>query len=358
MAKPKLGLYWAASCGGCEIAVLDTQLKVLEIAAFFDIVFWPCAMDFKYEDVRAMADGEITLTLFNGAIRSSENYEMAKLLRRKSKVLCAFGSCASDGCIPGLANFTNLASILQYVYDDSPSTVNPEHQRPQTSYDVPEGKLSLPTLWNTVRTLPQVVDVDYIIPGCPPQPQRIGEVVDAVIDILQNGKPLPPKGTVLGADPRACCEECPRKRDIKKIRSFVRPHEIVADPEVCLLEQGILCMGPATRGGCGAKCVKAGVPCRGCYGAPAGVRDQGAKMASALAGVIDSTDPEEIDQIIGGIADLVGTLYRFSLPSSTLRRFQGSQTATPSGGGAPPGSAARSAGRAGAVGLVGAAARR
>ena len=41
MPKPKLGLYWAASCGGCEIAVLDTELKVLEIADFFDIVFWP-----------------------------------------------------------------------------------------------------------------------------------------------------------------------------------------------------------------------------------------------------------------------------------------------------------------------------
>jgi coenzyme F420-reducing hydrogenase gamma subunit len=117
MPKPKLGLYWAASCGGCEIAVLDTELKVLEIADFFDIVFWPCAMDFKYDDVRALADGEITLTLFNGAIRSSENYEMAKLMRAKSTVLCAFGSCAADGCIPGLANFTSLEAIERYVYD-------------------------------------------------------------------------------------------------------------------------------------------------------------------------------------------------------------------------------------------------
>ena len=322
MPKPKLGLYWAASCGGCEIAVLDTELKVLEIADFFDIVFWPCAMDFKYDDVRALADGEITLTLFNGAIRSSENYEMAKLLRAKSTVLCAFGSCAADGCIPGLANFTSLEAITRYVYDDSPSTVNPEHVRPQPVWDVPEGTLRLPQLWNTVRTLTQVVDVDYVIPGCPPQPDQIKAVVDAVVDILKNGKPLPPKGTVLGANPRACCEECPRKRDVKKIRAFVRPHELIPDPEICLLEQGLICMGPATRGGCGAKCVKAGVPCRGCYGPPTGVHDQGAKMASALGGVIDSTDPEEIERIIAGIPDLVGTFYRFSLPGSTLRRRQ------------------------------------
>jgi len=322
MAKPKLALYWAASCGGCEIAVLDTELKVLEIADFFDIVFWPCAMDFKYEDVRALEDGGITLTLFNGAIRSSENYEMAKLLRRKSKILCAFGSCASDGCIPGLANCNTLEEILSYVYEESPSTDNAERVRPRIETEVPEGTLRIPELWNTVRTLPQVVDVDYIIPGCPPQPDQIKVVVDAVISILKGEAPLPPQGTILGATARACCEECPRQRDVKKIKSFVRPHEVVPDPDVCLLEQGIICMGPATRGGCGAKCVKAGVPCRGCYGLPSDVHDQGAKMIAALAGVIDSEDPEEIDRILSGISDPVGTFYRFSLPHSTLRRRQ------------------------------------
>ena len=94
------------------------------------------------------------------------------------------------------------------------------------------------------------------------------------------------------------------------------------DPDLCLLEQGIVCLGPATRGGCGAKCVSAGVPCRGCYGLPAGVRDQGAKMVAALAGVIDSEDPEEIEGILSQIADPIGTFYRFSLPHSTLRRRQ------------------------------------
>ena len=61
MSKPKLALYWAASCGGCEVAVLDVAEKILDVAGFFDIVFWPCAMDFKYKDVEAMADGDIDL---------------------------------------------------------------------------------------------------------------------------------------------------------------------------------------------------------------------------------------------------------------------------------------------------------
>jgi F420-non-reducing hydrogenase small subunit len=320
--KPKLAVYWAASCGGCDIAILDIEEKILAVADFFDVCFWPCATDFKYKDVEALEDKGITLTLFNGAIRNSENYELAELLRRKSVVLCAFGSCASEGCIPGLANLTTRAAIWDYVYLKSPSTVNPEGVFPQPKYKVPEGELTIPVMWNTVRTLPQVVEVDYIIPGCPPQSDQIGAVVGAVIDILQNGKPLPPKGTVLGATDKTCCDECPRKREVKKITKFIRPFEIVSDPEVCLLEQGMLCCGPATRSGCGAKCVKAGVPCRGCYGNPVNVRDQGAKMISAIASVIDSTNPEEIAKIIAQIPDPVGTFYRFSLPDSMLRRAQ------------------------------------
>jgi F420-non-reducing hydrogenase small subunit len=323
MAKPKLALYWAASCGGCEIAVLDTELKVLEIADFFDIVFWPCVLDFKYADVRALADGEITLTLFNGAIRNSENYELAKLLRQKSALLCAFGSCATDGGIPALANLTRREAILDYVYGGSPSTANPDETRPETEHAVPQGTLRIPHMWDTVRSLSQVVEVDYLIPGCPPQPEQIANVVNVVVDILKNGKPLPPKGTVLGADVRALCEECPRTKDVKKIRRFVRPHELIPDPEICLLEQGLICMGPATRAGCGAKCVKANVPCRGCYGMPANVRDQGAKMASAIAGVLEVEDPGEIPELVASIPDMHGTFYRFSLATSTLRRKQG-----------------------------------
>lgn len=320
MGKPKLAIYWAAACGGCDIAILDIEAKILDVVDFFDVIFWPCAMDFKYDDVRQMEDKSITLTLFNGAIRTDENYELAVLLRQKSVVLCAFGSCASEGCIPGLANFYDLESIVDYVYRKSPSLDNPSNVVPQTEVTVPEGKITIPKLWNTVRTLPQVVDVDYIIPGCPPQSDQIIAVVSAVIDILKNGKPLPPKGTVLGASEKACCDECPRERNVKKIKKFIRPFDKVTDPNVCLMEQGMVCMGPATRAGCGAKCVKAGMPCRGCYGMPTNVHDQGAKMVSAIASVIDSADPEEIDKIIDTIVDPAGTFYRFSLPDSMLRR--------------------------------------
>lgn len=320
MPKPKLAIYWAAACGGCDIAILDIEENILAVADFFDIVFWPVALDFKYDHVRALPDGDITLTLFNGAVRSSENFEMAELLRRKSKVLVAFGSCAGEGCIPALANLTSREEILDYAFRRSPSVDNPAGVLPRAECAVPEGTLHLPEMWDRVCALEDVVPVDYFIPGCPPQSDRIASAVTAVIDILENGKPLPPRGTVLGAGDKTCCDECTRQRDVKKIKEFVRPFAVDIDPDICLMEQGLVCLGPATRAGCGAKCVSANVACRGCYGKPQNVRDQGAKMASALASVIDADDPADVDRIVATIPDPVGTFYRFSMADASLRR--------------------------------------
>lgn len=319
-AKPKLALYWASSCGGCEIAVLDIKEKILDVDAAFDIVFWPVAVDFKVKDVEAMADDEIDLCLFNGAVRNSDNAYMAELLRRKAKVLVAFGSCACEGCIPALSNTTTSAATMDWIYQESPSTDNPDDVRPQERTVTPFGVLELPEFWETVRSLDQVVDVDYFVPGCPPQAHQIWAVLETVIDVLQNGKPLPPKGAVLGAGDRTCCEECPLVREEKKITGFVRPYEIIPEPGRCLLDQGILCLGPATRSGCGGLCVSVGVPCRGCYGPAPESKDQGTKMIAALASVIDSQDPEVIDRILDGVVDPIGTFYRFSMAKATLGR--------------------------------------
>jgi len=315
MAKPKVGLYWAASCGGCEIAVLDIAEHILDLAAAVDIVFWPVAIDIKYKDVEAMEDESIDLCLFNGAIRTSENEHMAKLLRQKSKVLVAYGSCASEGCIPGLANQFSRDEVFDYVYDKTPSTVNPEGIRPQTTFKVKEGDLRLPAFFDTVKTLDQVVKVEYYVPGCPP----IAEQTWAVLEAVLKGE-LPAPGSVVGAGTNALCEECERERKEKKIKRFYRPHEIVTDPEVCLLDQGVICCGVATRMGCGAQCPAVNMPCRGCYGPPEGVIDQGAKLISVLGSVIDSKDSDEIANICATVFDPLGTAYRFGVANSILRR--------------------------------------
>ncbi len=210
--KPKFAMYWAASCGGCEIAVLNIHEKILDVDANFDVVFWPVAMDAKYKDVEAMEDGSILLTLFNGGIRNDENEHMAKLMRQKSKILVAFGSCACEGCIPGLANLGDSADIVRTAFNTI-TTDNPEHVYPRTSYNMPEGEIHIPTILPVLKTLDQVVEVDYYMPGCPPESPQIAAVIDLVIQVLQGKAQLPAKGSVIGAGNSTVCDECPRKRE-------------------------------------------------------------------------------------------------------------------------------------------------
>ncbi len=314
---PKVAFYWCASCGGCEEAVLDLAENLLDVVAAVDIVFWPVALDYKRKDLEAMADGAILATFLNGAVRTSEQEEMVRLLRRKSQLMIAFGACAHLGGIPGLANLADRASVFRTAYLESPSTVNPEGTLPQTQFRSNGHALSLPAFYNTVAALDQVVDVDYYLPGCPPTPKIIASAVQRLLSGA-----LPPQGTVLAPD-HALCEECPRidsKPDELNFTGFKRPHEILVDPEKCLLAQGVLCMGPATRAGCEALCIQGNMPCTGCFGPTSRVRDQGAKLLSAIASQVSSKDESEIERILGTIPDPLGTLYRYGLPASLLRR--------------------------------------
>jgi F420-non-reducing hydrogenase small subunit len=317
-SKPKFAMYWAASCGGCEIAVLNIHEKILDVDANFEVVFWPVAMDAKYKDVEAMPDQSILLTLFNGAIRNDENAHIAKLLRRKSQILVAFGSCANEGCMPALANLSNVQEIIDTAFSTL-TTDNPQNLRPHPSYSAPEGELHIPSLYPIVRTLDQVVNVDYYMPGCPPESHQIAAVIDLVVKVLHGEAQLPPPGSVIGAGNSTVCDECARKRDVKTIKEFKRIQHVKIDPEICILEQGVLCSGPATRSGCKAICPAAGSPCIGCYGPAEGVLDYGSRLMSAVASVIDSNDPNEIDRILDGIPDPAGMFYRFNLAGSMLR---------------------------------------
>jgi len=315
--KPKIAIYWCASCGGCEEAVVDLAEDILGVVEKVDIVFWPCAMDFKRKDVEAMADGSITATLLNGAIRSSEQEEMARLLRRKSRYMIAYGACSHMGGIPSLANQFTREHLLKFYYEDGPSVVNEQKVRPQTASRQNGHELELPEIRNVVRSLDQVVEVDYYVPGCPPTPQ----ITKAAIGALLEGN-LPPKGSVLAPDV-ALCSECP-KRDSKptdlSFIEFKRPHLTEIDPDKCLLAQGIPCLGPGTRAGCGALCPSANMPCTGCFGPTSRVKDQGAKLLSSLCANVAPKEEEAIDKALRGIPDPVGTFYRYGLARSLLRR--------------------------------------
>jgi F420-non-reducing hydrogenase small subunit len=295
--------------------VVDLAEKVLDVVSLVDIVFWPVALDFKLSDVEAMADGTIDVSFINGGIRTTENEKVAKLLRRKSKFIIAFGACSSWGGVPGLANLSSRSEIFDQVYKGAPTNEGAD-VIPSGSEN--EGvKLELPMLLAQLEPLDRVIDVDYYIPGCAPTPEVIWNALQAIL----SGN-LPPKGSVVGADSRALCHTCAlneTKPEKVLIKEFRRMTEFVPDLSKCLLIQGIPCLGPVTRGGCRALCVKGGMPCTGCFGPVGGIEDFGSKAVTFLASIVDSDDEKEIDSALSKIVDVVGLTNRYSLPSSALR---------------------------------------
>jgi F420-non-reducing hydrogenase small subunit len=315
--KPKVAFYWCASCGGCEETVVDLNEDILQVVDAVDIVLWPVALDFKRGDIEAMADGDIAVSFINGAVRLSEQEEWVKLLRQKSGLVVAFGSCAHLGGIPGLGNVANRDLIFRRKYMNTPTIENVDGLTPDTTTNIDGYELELPSFYDTVRTLDQAIEVDYYLPGCPP-PSNL--VWDAVMAILQGN--LPQKGAVLAPN-KAVCDTCDRnesKPEKLAIKEFKRVATSTPNMEECFLLQGYICLGPATRSGCGERCIDGNMPCQGCFGPLGDAIDQGAKMLSTLASIIDSDDEEELACIIDTIEDPLGVFYRFSLPSSLLGR--------------------------------------
>jgi F420-non-reducing hydrogenase small subunit len=323
--KKKIAVYWSASCGGCDVSLLDTESHLLGLVELADIVYWPVAMDFKREELHRLADGSVDFGLFNGAVRTSEQKEDAELLRKKCKVLVAYGTCACFGGIPGLANLHDREQIFETAYSTTPSTENPTQARPETTFSVNSHELTLPRFFDTVLSLPQTVETDVFLPGCPPPTERIVDLVEVVARYAKTGE-IPQPGTTIASD-KALCDACPRNdtRQGGRLTEIVRPHEVVADPTRCFLDQGILCMGIATRAGCGNSCIEANMPCRGCFGPTPDMLDPAAEAISAIgsiAGEANENDvaAHEMKKAVRSVRDPVGTFYRFTLPSAFLNR--------------------------------------
>ncbi len=288
MAKAKVATTWLQSCSGCHISLLDMHAELLDVLELIDISYSTIV------DVKEVP--EVDIGIVEGAVANEDNEEILKEFREKSKTLIAFGTCASFGGIPGLRNLFEVDEILQRGYVDTESTVDGF---------VPSGS-DIPKLTPQVKTLDQVVDIDYYIPGCPPLPSTIKETLVALLE----GR-VPEKKT------RNLCEECERVKDKMLVpsRDFVTdavlsPHELESiDETACFLEQGVLCMGPATCEGCGARCLQGNMPCRGCMGPTPDALEQGAKITNALSSILPAGSLM-FDE------DIVGVGYRYSMPVS------------------------------------------
>jgi F420-non-reducing hydrogenase small subunit len=314
--KPRVAFYWNASCGGCEEAVIDLGDGFAPLLQKVEVVLWPVALDFKRRDVEAMPDGDIDVAFLNGAIRLTEQDEWAQLLRRKARVLVAFGACAHMGGVVGLGNMSEPEELLETAYRSLPSVSNPDAVLPGQPVRAAGHDLSLPVLLSSALPLASAVEVDYTIPGCPPSPAVIGAAVERLLSC-----DLPPRGAVLAPN-ASLCEACARKDSRPErieVRSLRRLGTSAIDPELCFLAQGLVCLGPGTRQGCQPGCVDAGMPCRGCFGPLDGVRDAGAAMLSAFASLLAGGE-EELRALGAALPDPAGTFWRYSYASGLVPR--------------------------------------
>lgn len=286
--KVSVATTWLQGCSGCHMSLLDMNHDLKDLLDLIDIQYSP------FVDTKEIP--EVEISLIEGAVANDENKRIVKQMRERSKTLIAFGTCACTGGISGFRNLSTREDVLTCGYIDTPTTVDGK---------IPDSPI-LPKLNEAVKALDQVVPVDHYLPGCPPLATPIKEALLSII----KGKPLPPQTHNL-------CEACTRKKDRMLIAQrdylideVVSVHELAhVDPEKCFLEQGVLCMGPATREGCGVLCPNANMPCRGCQGPPQGSPEQGAKLINCLSSLLPA----------GGLMfkeDIEGIGYCFSMPLS------------------------------------------
>jgi len=296
--KAKIGTMWLGGCSGCHLSIADLHEALLDVMELADFEFSPVLMDTKYDEIP-----ELDVVIIEGGIVNDENREFAEELREKAKFVISYGTCAVYGGIPGLRNLWDKEEVIEEAYINSITTPNEEGVIPSEE---------VPHLEGRVKPLGEVIDVDFEIPGCPPRSDVVAEVVLALL-----------KGEEIELPSTNLCEVCPREKPPEGLAmDFIKRQFEVGKPEddLCLIPQGLICMGPATISICGAECPSIAIPCRGCYGPTARVEDQGAKMISAIASDYkveeDKTvDPEEVAEQLD---DIVGTFYTFTLPAALI----------------------------------------
>jgi F420-non-reducing hydrogenase small subunit len=282
----KIAEEWFGICGGCEVTILDIGEPLLDLLPKLEFVHMPVIMDHKlYGQLGEKTEPEIPeadVGIITGGIRNEEHKVLAEEMRRKVDTLIAMGSCACYGGVPALANQFLVDDIYEKVFRGT-ITTDPG--------DTP--KEAVPPLLDRVYALHEVVNVDLKLPGCPTTPELVAEALTCLLE----GKPfsLPEKSV---------CDECPTIREEKAEIALRRPLESVEfepgqplDTVRCFMEQGFLCQGPATRAGCGGalgipRCIRAYMPCRGCFGPLTETANPMVDMMGALATI--GLDPKLI----------------------------------------------------------------
>jgi F420-non-reducing hydrogenase small subunit len=304
----KVAEEWLNACSGCEIAIVDLGERLLKVLELIEFVHIPVIMDHKYYG--QMGDGkhinidEADVGIISGGIRNEEHLEVAQEMRKKCNIIIALGTCATHGGIPSLANSFSNNEILERYYSTE-TTDKPEF--------FPDD--GVPSLTEACYALDEKIKVDIYLPGCPPNSDQIFAALAALLE-----------GKMPELPGKSVCDTCPTirkgKGQLKQLRRFLQAPDYKSPDEPlenmrCLLEQGILCMGPVTRAGCGGdkirpRCIAVRVPCRGCYGP---VKQEGNQLLDMLNALVSN----EID--ITSLPER-HSLLRFSGAHNLLKPLQ------------------------------------
>ena len=293
---------WLATCGGCEVTILDIGEPLLDLLPKLEFVHMPVIMDHKYYgqtgEKTELEIPEADVGIISGGIRNEENQRVAEEMRKKCKTLIAIGSCANFGGIPALGNMYTVQEIFDTVYRETKST---------DAGDTPA--TDIPPFKDRVYAVPEVVKVDIQLPGCPTTPELVAEALTCLLE-----------GKLFTLAERSVCDECPTRREKKAVTKLKRPLEQVeftpGQPmgEVrCFMEQGFLCQGPATRSGCGGadkvpRCIRAYMTCRGCFGPIRAGANPMVDMMGALSSI--GLDAREIEDRMATFNRFIGVVGR------------------------------------------------
>ncbi len=235
--KTRISTEWLSGCSGCHVAMVDLHEKLLNLTENTEFVRIPVLMDEK-----GYPDAEIGM--IEGAVRSEHDREALLRMRETCKTLIAFGTCAVYGGPSGIGWLHGKDEILNRIYVET-DTAEKEGKLPEDAPELEPG----------VIPVNEVVDIDFYIPGCPPHPYFIAIAIMTLI-----GASVPEISI------KTVCSACNRRMEKREGVTLQRGIGYAPEDDICLLSQGVICLGSVTLDRCHAQCPVKGVACTGCAG--------------------------------------------------------------------------------------------
>ena len=291
--KLKVAKYWASSCGGCDISLLEIGPHLLELIEAADVVFWPCAADFKYA-----GRGRLPRRLHRRLPVQRRHPQLAS--RRRSPACCAGRArrWSPTARAPSTAASRRWPTCRPSTRRSCDARTTRARRRRTRSASSPSRSRRRRTATSSCRASTRrcsgsadVVEVDYQIPGCPPQAHQVWKVLQAVVAGAVPARNQARRRS--GCDDKVVCDECPREKRKTRIKAFVRPHREGARAGLVPARAGLRVHGAGhpQRVRRAVPQGEPGLP-RLLHGVRATSQDRGTAMIGAIGSLLDATTEE------------------------------------------------------------------